>query len=230
MKARLYRIFAEISRHHISLMLAITLFDLILIRMRETITVCFSFLLPQRLMIWGNRYIEMAQAKVDSFELMNFYICTMVAICFALFVICLVCSYRRAGWLLCAASMMLIDTALVIGLLIESRDVTYVLDLVAHVWIIAALVAGYLFERARKAELNRLQEALETGEEIACEAMEQIESMPAEETESETGEDAEPESEEKPAVEESDKPEETEQVAPYSTPLPQESEPAAISE
>jgi len=208
MKARLYRIFTEISRHHISLMLAITLFDLILIRMRETMTVCFSFLLPQRLLIWGNRYIEMAQAKVDSFELMNFYIYAMVAICFALFVICLVCSYRRAGWLLCAASMMLIDTALVIGLLIESRDVTYVLDLVAHVWIIAALVAGYLFERARVAELNRPQEAPEPFEEIACEATEQAEPVPMEET----------------------APEETEQAEPAPTSLPKESEPAEISE
>lgn len=193
MKARLYRIFTEISRHHISLMLAITLFDLILIRMRETMTVCFSFLLPQRLLIWGNRYIEMAQAKVDSFELMNFYIYAMIAICFALFVICLVCSYRRAGWLLCAATMTLIDTALVIGLLIESRDVTYVLDLVAHVWIIAALVAGYLFERARVAELNRPQEALEPVEKIFVVENEQADPLPTEETAPALSEQAPPE-------------------------------------
>ncbi len=165
MKARLYRIFEEISRQHISLMLAITLFDLILIRMRETMTVCFSFLLPQRLMIWGNRYIEVAKAKVDSFELLHFYIYAMVAICFALFVICLVCSYRRAGWLLCAAAMTFIDTALVVYMLIESHDTTYYLDIATHVWIIAALVAGYVFERARRAELNRHQEQPEQSEE-----------------------------------------------------------------
>ncbi len=182
MKARLYRIFIEISRHHISLMLAITLFDLILIRMRETMTVCFSFLLPQRLMIWGNRYIEMAQAKVDSFELMNFYIYAMVAICFALFVICLVCSYRRAGWLLCAAAMTFMDTALAVWLLVESRDTTYVLDLVAHVWIIAALVAGYLFERARRAELNRPQEVFEEIQAVQEAEAEQIQETEPEDT------------------------------------------------
>lgn len=165
MKSRLYRIFTEIARHHISLMLAITVVDLIFIRMRETITICFSFLLPQRIMIWGNKYVEAAQARVDSFEGLHFYVYAMIAICFALFIICLVCSYRSPGWLICAAVMMLIDTALVVYMLIQSRDATYYLDVAAHVWIIAALVAGYLFERMRQALPDRPDQVEDSAEE-----------------------------------------------------------------
>lgn len=174
MKARLYRIFTEIARQHISLMLAITLFDLILIRMRETFTVCLSFLLPQRILIWGNKYIEVAQAKVDSFEGLHLCIYALIAICFALFIICLVCSYRRAAWLLCAAAITLSDTALVAYMLIQSRDATYYLDIAAHVWMIAALVAGYLFERVRQTESGRPQEMFEENQAVQEAEAEQI--------------------------------------------------------
>lgn len=178
MKIRLFRIFTELSRHHISVLMAITLFDLILIGMGESLTVCFSLLLPQRIVIRGNDYMQTAASTLTPIPGLKTYVYFMVAICFALFIICLICSYRSPGWLLCAAVMTLLDLGLTVWLIVSSKDPTYFIDLATHIWAVAALVAGYVFERLRRSELSRPPEMTEAAE--IDEAVETVENAAAE--------------------------------------------------
>ena len=120
MKNRLFRIFTELARHHISIMLAITLFDLVLITLGESVTVCFSLLLPQRILEFGEAYAIMADVMYTAVPGIRLYTYLMITICFALFGICLGCSYRRPGWLICAASMTFMDIAVAVWMIIAT--------------------------------------------------------------------------------------------------------------
>ena len=151
MKNRLYRIFTELARHHISIMLAITLFDLVLIALGESVTVCFSLLLPQRILEFGEAYAIVADTVYTSVPGIRLYTYLMVTICFALFGICLGCSYRRPGWLICAASMTFLDIAVAVWMIIATEDPTYFVDIAVHAWIVLALILGYVFEKLRTA-------------------------------------------------------------------------------
>ncbi len=149
MKNRLFRIFTELARHHISVMLAITLFDLVLMSLGESVTICFSLLLPQRILGFGEIYALIADTIYTSVPAIRVYTYLMIAICFALFGIALGCSYRRPGWLICAAVMTFLDTAVAVWMLIENSDPTYYVDIAVHGWIVLALISGYVFERLR---------------------------------------------------------------------------------
>lgn len=138
---RYVKIFREICRHHISLVLLITLLDLVLIACGHGTTVCFALLAPQRLLALC---LRLATALELDSMLVSGWVCAIIIL--AMSAVCLAASYRRAGWLLCAAVMVALDTVpAVVG--IVRGDATYYIDLAAHIWIAGALVAGYLLAR-----------------------------------------------------------------------------------
>lgn len=161
MKNRLFKIFTELARHHISIMLAITLFDLVLIALGESVTVCFSLLLPQRILEFGEAYAIMADVMYTAVPGIRLYTYLMITICFALFGICLGCSYRRPGWLICAASMTFLDIAVAVWMIIATDDPTYFVDIGVHAWIVLALVLGYVLEKLRTAPPKVVEQATE---------------------------------------------------------------------
>lgn len=166
MKNRLFRIFTELARHHISIMLAITLFDLVLIALGESVTVCFSLLLPQRILEFGEAYAIMADVMYTAVPGIRLYTYLMITICFALFGICLGCSYRRPGWLICAASMTFMDIAVAVWMIIATDDPTYFVDIGVHAWIVLALVLGYVFEKLRTAPPKVVEQSAEETAEV----------------------------------------------------------------
>lgn len=135
---RTFKIIGEICRHHISLMLLITLLDLILIACGQEMTVCFALLAPQRLLALGSQLA--ATHELDSL-LVSGWVCA--AVIMAMLAVCLAASYRRSGWLLCAAVMVALDTGIAV-LGIVQGDNSYYVDLATHIWCLVALVAGYL--------------------------------------------------------------------------------------
>lgn len=145
MKNKAKRIFGEICRQNLSLMMLITLFDLFLIQRGEDVTICFGLLAPQRLLSKG---ISM-QVKSGEGSLL---ICgwALAVVCLGLFAVCLISSYRNPGWLLCAAAMVLLDTALAIVGVVLQKDISYYIDIVSHVWTVAVLVVGYILLRRAK--------------------------------------------------------------------------------
>ena len=179
MKNRLFRIFTELARQHISIMLAITLFDLILITMGESISICFSLLLPQRILEFGEAYAIMADTALTPVPEIRLYTYLMITICFALFGICLGCSYRRPGWLICAASMTFLDIAVAVWMIIATDDPTYFVDVAVHSWITLALVLGYVFEKLRTAPPKAVEEAPATVEFTEIEEAAEIEEAEA---------------------------------------------------
>ncbi|MBQ9079739.1 MAG: hypothetical protein IJY27_01585 [Clostridia bacterium] len=142
MKNRILKIFTELCRHHISALLAVTLIDMALARAGSFTTICFSLLLPQRLLVGG----EAAFLTTDMLSF-RIYSWLLIAVCFALFVLCIVFSYRRPGWLICAAVMTLLDISVAVWFIISKHDASYYVDIAVHSWIIIALIAGYILQR-----------------------------------------------------------------------------------
>lgn len=145
MKKSILKIFTELFRHHISAVLIITLANMILTLTGSYSTICFSFLLPQRLLVGG-------EASYISTGLVSFryYSIALIVICFALLILCLLFSYRRPGWLICAAAIMFVDISVGVWLLFYKDDLSYLIDIGVHCWIIGALTAAYFMQRAAR--------------------------------------------------------------------------------
>lgn len=150
MKEKVIKIIREICRHHISLLMLITLIDLALLAADEPVTLCFGLLAPQRLLALGMAGQGMAGEA-------SLLVCGWLTalICIGLFAVCLASSYNRPGWLICAAVMTLLDTALAVISLIAYSDSTYYLDIAAHAWCVAALVAAYILARRKPARKRK---------------------------------------------------------------------------
>lgn len=147
MKEKIIKLIREIFRHHISLLMLITLIDLALLAADESVTLCFGLLAPQRLLALGLAGHSLAGET-------SLIVCGWLTaiICIGLFAVCLASSYSRPGWLLCAAVMTLLDTALAVISLVAHSDSTYYLDIAAHAWCIAALVIAYILARRKPAQ------------------------------------------------------------------------------
>ena len=143
MKKRILKIFTELFRHHISAVIIVTVANIILTLNCSYSTVCFSFLLPQRLLVGG-------EASYISTGLVSFryYSITLLVICFVLLILCLLFSYRHPGWLICAAAIMLVDISVGVWLIFYKDDPSYLIDIGVHCWIICALIAAYFMQRA----------------------------------------------------------------------------------
>ena len=145
MKKRTLQIFTELFRHHISAMLVVTVANMILTLTGSYNSICFSFLLPHRLLVGGEVYYITT-------GLVSFRYCswTLVVICFVLLILCLLFSYRHHGWLLCAAALVLFDISVGVWLIFHKDDLSYLIDIGTHLWIICALIAAYFMQRAAK--------------------------------------------------------------------------------
>ena len=142
MKNKAVKILGELCRNHISALIVITLIDLCLLAADESVTVCFSLLLPQQLLARGIFYAGIVGES-------NLLICGWLTalICLAMLAVCFISSFKTPGWLLCAAGMVLLDTGVAIFGVSVLQDSSYYFDIAAHVYIIAALVAGYIIMR-----------------------------------------------------------------------------------
>ena len=145
MKKRILQIFTELFRHHISAMLIVTIANMILTMTGSYDAICFSFLLPQRLLVGGE-----ASYITTGLVSFRYYSWALIVICFVLMVICLISSYRRPGWLICAAAIVFVDISVAVWLIFHKNDLSYLIDIGLHLWIICALIAAYFMQRAAK--------------------------------------------------------------------------------
>lgn len=137
MKSKAIKIIHELCRHHISLLLVITLIDLVLIAAGQRTTICLGLLSPQWLLTVGS---GLASALELPAMLVSGWVTALVIV--AMLAVCLAASYSHRGWLLCAAVMVALDAAIAV-LNIIGGDYTYYFDIAAHAWMVVALVGGY---------------------------------------------------------------------------------------
>ncbi len=136
----------EILRHHISALIAITGVNIFLYLIGEPVAICFSLLFPQDLVFEG--LALSAALEIPSLAVCGIVLCS---ICVLLFVVCLIASYRSAGWLFVSTSLLAADTAYAIYLAITYNDSSYYIDIATHIWCIIALtLAAILAELSRK--------------------------------------------------------------------------------
>lgn len=139
MKKTFIRILAELFRHHISLMLAITLINIYFIATGEDLVICFSVLLPQELLTIGLDYLVATGIPV-----FNISTAALITIVFILYVLCVVFSYNDPRWIIVGAVMTALDSVVGIYFLVTVNDTSYYLDLMTHAYVILALIAGYI--------------------------------------------------------------------------------------
>ena len=143
MKKRILQIFTELFRHHISAMLIVTIANMVLTLTGSYDAICFSFLLPQRLLVGGE-----ASYITTGLVSFRYYSWALIVICFTLLILCLLFSYRRPGWLICAAALVLVDISVAVWLIFYKKDLSYLIDIGLHCWIIGVLIAAYFMQRA----------------------------------------------------------------------------------
>jgi hypothetical protein len=145
MKNRITRIVLELSRHHISAFLLITLVNIVLISQRAGTSLYFSAFLPRLVSSYAYfsaenlAYPAVIPAGIAA-ALLNL----------SLYALCIAFSYKAAGWLLCGVGLVAVDTAVIVWWSVLLRDFGYTPEIVINVWVIIALVAGYVVAKVNK--------------------------------------------------------------------------------
>ncbi|MGI6166720.1 MAG: hypothetical protein ACOYIA_01105 [Eubacteriales bacterium] len=139
MKNRVAKIILELSRHHMSAYVLVTLINIILISQGAGTNLYFSAFMPRLVTAYayfcaGNLSYPAAIPAGIVVALLNV----------SLFALCVVFSYRAAGWLLCGAGLVAVDTAVIAWWSVWLRDSGYIPEILINLWVIIALVAGYI--------------------------------------------------------------------------------------
>lgn len=136
-RKKLLRTAEEAARHHMSLFVLLTLVNFLLIKTGVELFVPPSAVFPQFLMAYGYARGAGVEWAVPAADLISY-------LCLALFVHCVIFSYRERRWLLCGAALTAADTAFIIYLLISYGSRGLAAEIYFNIWIIIALCAGYL--------------------------------------------------------------------------------------
>lgn len=79
--------------------------------------------------------------------------CAVAALVLLPYLLCWIFSGKRRGWLIAALVMFTIDTVLVVGDAIAYMEISYLLDIAFHVWLLVSLFLGI---RSGKSALEEL--------------------------------------------------------------------------
>ena len=80
--------------------------------------------------------------------------CVAAALILVPYLLCWIFSKKRRGWLIAALVLFSIDTLLVIWDAIGYMDISYLLDIGFHIWLLVELVLGIRAGKAAIAEMN----------------------------------------------------------------------------
>ncbi|HOA84612.1 MAG: hypothetical protein GX057_06770 [Clostridiales bacterium] len=139
MKNRVAKIILEMLRHHMSAYVLVTLINIILISQGAGTNLYFSAFLPR----FVTTYAYYRAGNLSYPAVIPAGILTALLF-LSLFALCVVFSYRAAGWLLCGAGLVAADTAVIIWWSVWLRDSGYIPEILINLWVIMALVAGYV--------------------------------------------------------------------------------------
>lgn len=88
--------------------------------------------------------------------------CVLAVLVLVPYLLCWIFSKKRRGWLIAALVMFVIDTLLVAGDAIAAMEVSYLLDLAFHIWLIVELFLAVRAGKEALAELNGAAKAEDT--------------------------------------------------------------------
>ena len=87
--------------------------------------------------------------------------CAFAALILLPYLLCWIFSKKRRGWLIAALVMFIIDTVLVIVDAIGFMEISYLMDIAFHIWLIVELILGIRVGKEAIAEMNAPAEAVE---------------------------------------------------------------------
>ena len=80
--------------------------------------------------------------------------CALAALVLVPYLLCWIFSKKRRGWLIAALVLFIIDTLLVVWDAIGFMDISYLMDIAFHIWLIVELILGIRAGKAALAEMN----------------------------------------------------------------------------
>ena len=123
----------EKSRYNLLLMLIFTVINIFLMVCGSETMLLFSATVPYMAACFG--------AWEESAAFLGFY-ATISATSIVAYFICWIFSKKHAGWMIAALVLFILDTLAMIGLYLLAEEVSGVLDVLMHAWILYYLIIG----------------------------------------------------------------------------------------
>lgn len=119
------------ARSNLLLMLGFTVINIILLVAKADVMFLFAASVPYYSMVFG---------MVESVLLMPAIVIAVISL--ALYLLCWIFSKKHVGWMITALVLFVLDTLFGAGLFFLLEEVSGVLDIVIHIWVLYYLVIG----------------------------------------------------------------------------------------
>lgn len=123
----------EIARKNLILMIILTVVNIALLTFESNTMLLFSATIP---------YMAGVFAMTTSYTVVATILIGIAAVTLILYLICWIFSKKHYGWMIVALVMFILDTLAMIGMYLLAGDVSGILDVVIHVWVLYYLVIG----------------------------------------------------------------------------------------
>lgn len=90
--------------------------------------------------------------------------CGAAALILLPYLLCWIFSKKRRGWLIAALVLFIIDTLLVVWDALAFMDISYLLDVALHIWLVVELILGVSVGKQAIAEMNEPKPAVQDTE------------------------------------------------------------------
>ena len=135
--------------------LIFTVINIVMLVVQADYYFLFSASVPYYLTLFGMIFDEFVVGTYTTSALV------IAAVILGLFLLCWIFSKKRRGWLIAALVMFIIDTVLVIVDAIGFMEISYLMDIAFHIWLIVELILGIRVGKEAIAEMNAPAEAVE---------------------------------------------------------------------
>lgn len=137
------------ARNSLLLMMIMTVINTVLAAVGSYTYFVFSDYLSYYLALFGRVYFE--ELGEPLYLIIG---CVAAAIVLLPYLLCWIFSKKRRGWLIAALVLFIIDTLLLVSDAIAYMDVSYILDIAFHIWLIVELIIGIRAGKAAIAEMT----------------------------------------------------------------------------
>lgn len=144
----------KFSSGRVNLLIAIvlTVVNVVLLYMGSDSMMLFSISFPYYLVIFA------AMLEIDILLL-------IAAVSLFVYFLCWLLGKKRPGWILAAAIFMVLDTLCLAGLYLLAEEISGIMDVLFHIWILYYLFSGYAAAK-KLSKLPSKPEAEQAGEEL----------------------------------------------------------------
>lgn len=122
-----------VARQNLLLMIILTVVNLILLVFDSSVMMLFSATVP---------YYAVAVGIVSQSSVVLMVCICLTAVVLATYILCWVMSKKHYGWMIAALVLFVVDTMALVGLYLLLQEMSGVMDLLIHAWVLYYLIIG----------------------------------------------------------------------------------------